>query len=80
MSGHWENRRYAIVGYPPAPEVWGVVLEEDETCRKSVDGSQVVVKWEGTTPAILSGVATYTNAEILAVLAGSDWTPDEPPP
>ena len=80
MSGHWENRRYAIVSYPPSAEVWSSVMESPESHRRSVDGTMVVVKWEGTMPPALSGSAVYTNAAVLAILSGPDWTPPDPPP
>ena len=80
MSGHWENRRYAIVSYPPSAEIWDSVIESPESHRRSVDGTLVVVKWEGETPAPLTGETIYTNSEVLAVLSGPDWTPPEPSP
>ena len=80
MSGHWENRTYSTIPYPPDSAVWDVVIESLETCRRSVDGSLVLVKWEGPTPALLSGVATYTHAEIRAILSGPAWTSPESAP
>ena len=79
MSGHWENRRYAIVSYPPSAEVWSSVMESPESHRRSVDGTMVLVKWEGATPAPLTGETIYTNSEVLAILSGSNWTPPDPP-
>jgi len=78
MSFH--NRTYTIVDYPPAEEVWDVVLEAHATCRKSVDGSQVVLKWEGATPAPLIAAPQYSHAEALALMHTPAWTPEEPPP
>lgn len=75
MSGHWENRRYAIVSYPPSAEVWDAVIESPESHRTSTDGALVLVKWEGTMPSALSGSAVYTNAAVLAILSGPDWNP-----
>ena len=79
MSNHWLNRTYATIPYPPAPEVWIVVIESLETCRRSVDGSLVLVKWEGTVPPILSGSTVYNHTDILAILATPAWRPEEAP-
>ena len=43
MSGHWENRSYATIPYPPSQEIWPLVMEDDATCRKSLDGTLVLV-------------------------------------
>jgi hypothetical protein len=55
------------------------VLETSiDTIRKSVDGTKTFVKWDGDTPACISGLTTaegpYTNEEILAILATEEWT------
>jgi len=83
MGHDWSHRSYATIPYPPAAEVWPVVMERDETCRKSLDGTLVLVKWEGATPAPVAGVTTYDHAEILALMATSAWSEpleEEPPP
>lgn len=60
------------------------VLEtSEETVRKSVDSTLTFVKWEGNEPPCLSAVigkqGPYTYEEIIAILAGTDWTaPLEP--
>ena len=75
------TRTYTIVDYPPAEEVWGLVLEAHATCRKSLDGTLVVLKWEGETPAPLIGAPQYTHAEALALMATPAWDlpdPEEP--
>lgn len=55
-----------------------------ETVRKSVDGTKTFVKWEGQTPACVSGLTTkqgpYTHSEILDILSGPDWTTTRPTP
>ena len=47
------------------------------TLRYSIDGSKTFVKFEGDTPAFLSGKQQYTHAQILEVLAGEEWTNTE---
>lgn len=50
-----------------------------ETCRRSIDGTKTFVKFEGETPPFLAGKTQYTHSEILAILAGEEWTgPIEP--
>lgn len=54
------------------------VLETSaETLRFSLDGTKTFVKYEGTQPSFLSGKTEYTHSEILAILAGPEWTSDE---
>ena len=72
-------RTYVIID---ASEVGSVdfdqVLETSaETLRFSLDGTKTFVKYEGTQPSFLSGKTEYTHSEILAILAGPEWTSDE---
>lgn len=76
----YEDRNYLII---PAGEVSKVdfaqVCETSaETLRKSVDETKTFVKWDGETPAFVSGIVgaegPYTHAEILEILSGSEWT------
>ena len=48
-----------------------------DTLSYSLDGTQTFVKYEGTQPSFLSGKTEYTHSEILAILAGNEWTSDE---
>lgn len=54
-----------------------VLQTSADTISYSVDGSKFLVKFEGDTPSFLIGEPQYTHAEILQVLSGSEWTPDE---
>lgn len=54
-----------------------LVEANEETSRKSLDGSKIIARYEGDQPSFLSGKTEYTNSEILAVLAGDEWTSDE---
>lgn len=42
--------------------------------RKSVDGSKVLARFEGATPAFLAGKPAHSHAEILEILSGSEWS------
>ena len=47
------------------------------TLRLSLDGTKTILKWDGETPEPFEGMDTFTHAEILAELAGADWTSQE---
>ena len=78
MSNRWPNRHYVIMPWPQPEEAWEVVAESSNACRKSLDGSKVLMKWDGDTPEYFAGVQTYTNSEILEILAGPEWTDPDP--
>lgn len=42
--------------------------------RKSLDGSKVLARYEGSAPAFLAGKPAHSHAEILEILSGSEWT------
>ena len=48
-----------------------------DTLRYSLDNSKTFVKFEGDTPSFLDGKTQYTHSEILTILDGSEWTPEE---
>ena len=50
------------------------------TLRLSLDGTKTILKWDNETPEVFEGMDTYTHAEILAELAGADWTSQEDTP
>ena len=55
-----------------------VLQTSSDTLRYSVDGSKVLLKYEGDQPFFLNGKQEYTHSEILAILATDEWTdPDE---
>ena len=56
-----------------------VIESSKATLRLSVDGSKTILKWDGDTPEVFEGMETYTHSEILAELAGPEWTSDEEP-
>ena len=54
------------------------LVDIDESyIRKSLDGSKILARYEGTQPSFLSGKTEYTHSEILAILTGDEWTSDE---
>ena len=54
------------------------LVDIDESyIRKSLDGSKILARYEGTQPSFLSGKTEYTHSEILAILATDEWTSNE---
>ena len=45
-----------------------------DTLRKSLDGTLAILKWDGDTPSVFSGMTIYSHGQILTILRGSDWT------
>jgi len=54
------------------------VIESESTLRYSLDNSKFILKYEGDQPSFLSGKTEYNNEEILAIVAGEEWTPSDP--
>jgi len=55
------------------------LVDIDESySRKSLDGSLILARYEGSQPSFLWGKTEYTHEEILEVLATDEWTSDEP--
>jgi len=42
--------------------------------KYSLDGSQVLLKYEGDTPSFLEGKTQYSHSEIKVILEGDEWT------
>lgn len=77
---NWPDRHYVIMDWPQPEEAWAAVVESPDSCRKSLDGTKVLMKWDGDTPPYFAGVETYTNPEIKEILAGPEWTDPNPGP
>ena len=45
----------------------------EEFCRKSIDGTKIILKFEGETPVVFSSDSIYTHAEILQELKKAEW-------
>jgi hypothetical protein len=77
---HFENRHYVIFDMSEVATIdFSEVMETSvDTLRKSLDESKSFVKYEGDQPPSVAALATrsqeYTHAEILALLAGEEWT------
>ena len=69
-------RKYVILEASDVSSIdFDKVLETSiDTLRWNLDNTKTFVKYEGHKPGFLYGKPVLTNAEILAELAGSEWT------
>jgi hypothetical protein len=74
-------RKYVIVNSSEVSNLdFSQLVDSSETSRYSLDGSKILVRFEGDTPSFLIGEPQYDNEEILSILAGAEWTdPDAQP-
>ena len=80
----FNNRRFMIFNVSELGNVdFNQVLEtSSSTVRLNLSGSQTFVKWEGETiPSSVDALTTkegpYSYEQILNILTGSAWTPEE---
>jgi hypothetical protein len=75
-----DNITYVIVPFVDVTQAMIDVACENsfETLRHSVDGvDRVILKWVGSTPALLSGYTPYDHDEILVAINNAEWNLDE---
>ena len=76
----FDNRKYVVFDLTEVDTIdFSEVMETSaDTLRKNLAETQSFVKYEGAMPASVTALTTrsqeYTHAEILALLAGADWT------
>ena len=79
----YDNRHYVIIPYSEVDTIdFDQVLETAvSTVRKSVDGTETFVKYEGNMPSSVTAVEgksqAYSHLEILEILATDDWIRSE---
>jgi hypothetical protein len=73
------NRTYVIVDSTEVANFdFAQLLDVSESeSRKSLDGSKILARYEGTQPFFLLGKTKYNHEEILSILSGPEWTSDE---
>jgi hypothetical protein len=77
---HFENRHYVVFDLTEVDTIdFSEVMETSaDTLRKNLANTQSFVKYESDMPASVAALTTrsqeYTHAEILTLLAGTDWT------
>ena len=76
----FENRRWVIITLASYTDVElanlcsNAIESGVSTLRKTLDGTKAILKFDGRKPTVFNGMTTYNHSEILAELAGSDWT------
>ena len=72
----YSNRKWVIVNVSDITEemIASAIQTSMSTLRKSLDGTQAILKWDGDTPTCFDGMTTYNHSEILTELAKSTWT------
>jgi hypothetical protein len=80
----YPNREFMIFNVSELPLIDFTQVHETsaDTVRKSVDETRTFVKWDGAVPSSVAALTTaegpYTYEEILTILAGPEWTSEEP--
>ena len=76
----FDNRKYVVFDLTEVDTIdFSEVMETSaDTLRKNLAETQSFVKYESDMPASVTALTTrsqeYTHAEILTLLAGTDWT------
>ena len=79
----FENRKWVIITLASYTDeelqnlVGNAIQSSVNSLRKSVDSTKVILKWDGDTPSVFSGMTTYNHSEILTILATEEWTANE---
>ena len=79
----FENRKWVIITLADYTEeelenlVGNAIQSSVNSLRKSVDSTKAILKWDGETPSVFSGMTTYNHSEILTILATEEWTANE---
>jgi hypothetical protein len=70
------ERTYVIINTTEIDDIdFNAVLQDSpDTLRRSVDGTQALVKFEGDTPSCLSGKEQLNQSDTLSLMATSEWT------
>lgn len=73
---------YTIASVSELPlVVWSETTGTAETVRRSLDGTLAVLEWWGddmppSIMALTTRQGVYTQEEMLAIVAGTEWTTD----
>ena len=76
----FENRKWVIIVLSEHSEdeldrlCANAIQTSASTLRKSLDGTKAILKWDGDTPTVFDGMATFSHSEILEELAKAEWT------
>ena len=72
----FENRKWVIVNVSAITDemISSAIQTSTSTLRKTLDNSKAILKWDGDTPSVFDGMATFSHSEILTELAKSAWS------
>ena len=72
----YENRKWVIVSVSAITDemISSAIQTSASTLRKTLDNSKAILKWDGDTPSVFDGMATFSHSEILTELAKSAWS------
>ena len=78
----FENRKWVIVDFIDVTDemIEGAFQSSRDTLKHTISGTdKVILKWDGNTPSVFSGMTTYNHSEILAILndTDGDWCNEE---
>ena len=75
----YSNRRWVIVNVSDITDemIDSAIQTSMSTLRKTLDGTQAILKYDGRKPYCFYNMTTYNHSEILTELAKSTWTEDE---
>ena len=76
----YDNRKWVIVNNSAVTDemVAAAIETSRSTLRHTVTGTdKVILKWDGDTPSVFSGMTTYNHSQIRTELATSAWTSSE---
>lgn len=70
------ERTYVIINTTEIDDIdFDAVLQDSaDTLRRSVDGTEALVKFEGETPSCLSGKEQLNQSDTLTLMATPQWT------
>jgi|TARA_R100000084_G_C4518594_1_gene85798 hypothetical protein len=73
---NYSNRKWVILNVSDITDemIASAIQTSMDTLRKTLDGTQAILKWDGDTPTCFDGMTTYNHSEILTELAKSTWT------
>lgn len=71
-------RNYLIIDWTEKDLVnWAEVETCETECRKSLDGTKCIIKWDGDTPDFVENLTTksqiYTLTQLETIITGPDW-------
>jgi hypothetical protein len=80
----FDSREYLILSVTEINLIdFSQVLQTDQnSLRRSVDQSKVVIKWDGDQPSFVNSLTTkegpYTHQQILPIMSSPEWVYPDP--